>query len=174
MRRAIIAVLVLVGSSAQAVVLSIGLHQYVITDAGKQVFAKAQETCAKLGRVMMPLGVPSDEVGIPPRKQLKFECILAYEVAPNGQDTYRIHVPTGVMLGPSERMCPAPTCPIKNPPALLPDIGAASEQTQQLARTYCAKMHATSVVTGGGFDMGPGFTLIFKCVQPQEGAAANR
>jgi hypothetical protein len=47
MRRAIIAVLVLVGGYAQAVVLSIGLHQYVITDAGKQVFEKAEETCAK-------------------------------------------------------------------------------------------------------------------------------
>jgi hypothetical protein len=173
MRRAIIVVLVLVGSSAQAVVLSIGLHRYMITDAGKQVFAKAEETCAKLGRVMVPLGVLSDEIGIPPGKQLKFECILAYEVVPNGQDSYNIHVPTGEMMRPSERTCPAPSCPIKNPSARLPDIGTASEQTRQLARTYCARMHATSVVTGGGFDMGAGFTLIFKCVHPQEGAAAS-
>ena len=47
------------GSSqaAHAVVRSIGSHQYMVTDAGKQVFAKANGTCAKLGRVMMPLGV---------------------------------------------------------------------------------------------------------------------
>jgi hypothetical protein len=123
---------------------------------------------------MMPLGVTAEEAEIDFGKQFKFECVIAYEIVPGGQDTYQIHVPTGEMLGPSERVCPAPTCPFKNPPALLPDMGAASERTQQLARAYCAKMHATSVVTGGGFDMGPGLTVIFKCVQPQEGAADSR
>lgn len=52
----------------------------------------------------------------------------------------------------------------------LPDIGTASEQTEHLARTYCAKTHKTMVVTGGEFNMGPGFTFIFKCVPPQHGA----
>jgi hypothetical protein len=88
----------------------------LITDAGKQVFTKAQETCANLGRVMMPLGVPLDEVGIPPTKQFKFECIHAYEAVPTGQDTYKIHLATAGMLGPRERVCPAPTCPLAHLP----------------------------------------------------------
>jgi hypothetical protein len=173
MRRAIIAVLTLASGSSQAsqaVVSSIGSHQYMVTDAGKQVFAKANETCAKLGRTMMPLGVPPEEAGIDFGKQFKFECILAYEIVPGGQGTYTIHVPSEKMLAPVDRVCPLPTCPIKAPVTQLPDIGTASEQTEHLARTYCAKTHKTMVVTGGEFDMGPGFTLIFKCVPPQHGA----
>lgn len=91
MRCAIIAVLALVSGFAQAsqaVVRSIGLHQYVITDAGKEVWAKAYETCAKLGRAMHPLGVPPEEVGIDWGKQFKFECRLAYEIVPSARDTY--------------------------------------------------------------------------------------
>jgi hypothetical protein len=172
MRRAIIAVLALGSGSSQAsqaAVRSTGFHQYMVTDAGKQVFAKANETCAKLGRTMMPRGVPPEEAGIDFGKQFKFECILAYEIVPSGQGTYTIHVPSEKMLAPVDRVCPPPTCPIKVPVTQLPDIGTASEQTEHLARTYCAKTHTTMVVTGGEFDMGPGFTLIFKCVPPQHG-----
>jgi hypothetical protein len=132
----------------------------MVTDAGKQVFAKANETCAKLGRTMMPLGVPPEEAGIDFGKQFKFECLLAHEIVPSGQGTYTIHVPTEKMLGPVDRVSPPPTYPIKVPVTQLPDIGTASAQTEQLARTYCAKTHKTMVVTGGGFDMGPGLTLI--------------
>ncbi len=168
MRRAIIAVLALaIGSSqaSQVAVRSIGFHQYMVTDAGKQVFATANKTCAKLGRTMMPLAVPPEEAGIDFGKQFKFECILTYEIVPSGQGTYTIHVPSE--LAPVDRVCPPPTCPIKVPVTQLPDIGTASEQTEHLARTYCAKTHKTMVVTGGGFDMGPGLTLIFKCDPPQ-------
>jgi hypothetical protein len=162
MRRAIIAVLALASSSSQAVVRSIGFHQYMVSDAGAQVFAKANEICATLGRMMMPLGVPSEEAGIAPGKQFEFECILAYEIVPSSQGTYTIHVPTDMMLAPAEKVCPPPTCPIKGP-TQLPDVGPASEKAEKLARTYCAKANKTMVVTGGGFDTGPGLTLIFKC-----------
>jgi hypothetical protein len=172
MRRAIIILIFLVSVSAQAVVQSIGLHQYMITNAGKQVFDKAGEACTKLGRIMMPLGVPSSEVGIPLEKQFRFECILAYEIVPSARETYTIHVPTKEMLAPIERVCPPDTCPFKSPPTQLPDIGTASAQTEKLGRDYCAKMQKTMVVAGGGFDMGPGFTLIFKCVPPQQGEAS--
>jgi hypothetical protein len=173
MRRAFIAVLALASGSSQAsqgVVRSIGFHQYMITDAGKQVFAEANETCAKLGRTMMPLGVPPEEAEVDFGKQFKFECIRGYEIVPSAQGTYTIHVPTKTMLAPIDRVCSPPTCTIKVPVTQLPDIGTASEQTEQLARTYCAKTHKTMVVTGGGFDMGLGFTLIFNCVPPQQGA----
>ncbi len=98
---------------------------------------------------MMPLPVPPEEVGIAFGKQFKFECILPYEIVPSGQGTYTIRVPTEKMLAPVERVCPPSTCPIK-----------------QLARTYCAKTQKTMMVTNGEFDMGPGFTLVFKCVTP--------
>ena len=163
MLRAMISVLALASGSLQAsqvVVRSIGLHQYVVTDAGKQEYSKANETCAKLGRKMMPLGVPPEEVGIASGKQFKFECILAYEIVPSGRGTYTIHVPTKMMmLARAERM--GPTGEVLVTP---PDIGPASEKSERTARGYCAKTHKTMVGTGGGFDMGPGFTLIFKCV----------
>jgi hypothetical protein len=106
----------------------------------------------------------------PFERQLKFECILAYEIVPGGQGTYTIHVPTEEMLAPAERVCP--TCNF--PANQLPDLGPASERTEQLARTYCAKTHENMVVKGGGFDMGPGLTLVFKCVPPQQGAPPSR
>ena len=74
MLRAMISVLALVSGplqASQAVVRPIGLHQYVVTDAGKQEYSKAKETCAKLGRKMMSLGVPPEEVGIASGKQFK-------------------------------------------------------------------------------------------------------
>ena len=64
MQRPIIAVLALASGSLQAsqpVVRSIGFHHYMVDDAGKQMFAKADETCAKLGRTMLLLGVPPEE-----------------------------------------------------------------------------------------------------------------
>jgi hypothetical protein len=121
----------------------------------------------------MPLGVPPEEVAIDFGKQFKFECILAYEIVPSGQGTYTIHVPTEKMLAPVDRVCPPPRCPIKVPVTQLPNFGTASEKTEHLGRTYCAKTHKTMVVTGGEFDMGPGLTLIFKCAPPQQGAPSR-
>lgn len=94
----------------------------------------------------------------------------AYKIVPSGQGTYTIHVPTERMLAPAERVCPPPTCPLKVPVTQLPDVGTASNQAEQLARDYCGKTHKTLKITGGGFDMGPGLTFIFKCVAPQQGA----
>jgi len=177
---AIIAVLALASGSSQAsevVVRSIGLHQYVIADAGKQVFAKAGETCAKLGRTMMPLGVTPQEAAIPLGKQFKFECILPYEIVPSGQGAYTIHVPTEKMLAPIDRVCPPPRCPIKPPPYVLPDPGPAMKQTEQLARTFCEKTHQTVVISGRRlgfqFDMGPGLTLMFECIPPRHDAPSR-
>lgn len=170
MRCAIIAVIALVSGFAQAsqaVVRSIGLHQYVITDAGKEVWAKAYETCAKLGRAMHPLGVPPEEVGIDWGKQFKFECRLAYEIVPSARDTYAMWVPTEkIMPPPAIRTCPTCKFTVAPHPALEPD-------PNQVARTYCAKTHKTMVIAGGGFDTGDGLTLIFKCVAPQQGAQAQ-
>jgi hypothetical protein len=167
MRCAIIAVLALVSGFAQAsqaVVRSIGLHQYVITDAGKQVFAKAHETCAKLGRILRPLGVPPEEVGIDWGKQFKFECVLAYEIVPSGRGTYTMWVPTEkIVPPPAIRTCP--TCKFLG--ARHPDLGP---DPNQVARTFCAKIRKTMMVTGGGFDTGDGLTVIFKCVPLQPGA----
>lgn len=166
MRCAAITMLALVSGFAQAsqvVVRSIGLHQYVITDGGKQVWAKAYETCARLGRAVHPLGVPPEEVGIDWRKQFKFECRLAYEIVPSGGGTYTMWVPTErLVLPPAIRTCP--TCKFTVAPH--PDLGP---DPNQVARTYCAKTHMTMVSTGGGFDTGDGLTLIFKCVPPRHG-----
>jgi hypothetical protein len=160
-------------STPTSVVRSIGFHQYVITDAGKHVFAEAETTCAQEGRTAMPLAVPPEEAEIPFEQQFKFQCILAYEIVPSGEGTYTIHVPTEKMLVPADRVCPPAKCPLKVPLTQLPDIGTASNHTRQLARAYCAKMHQTVVVTGGGFDMGPGLTFIFKCVPPQPEAPSR-
>jgi len=168
MRCATITMLALVSGFAEAsqvVVRSIGLHQYVITDGGKQVWAKAYETCARLGRVMHLLGVPPEEVGIDWRKQFKFECRLAYEIIASGRGTYTMWVPTE-MIVPSPAIRTCPTC--KSTVAQHPDLGP---NPNQVARAYCAKTHMTMVSTGGGFDTGDGLTLIFKCVPPQHGAA---
>ena len=158
-------------STPPPVVRPIGFHQYRVTGAGKQMYAKAGETCVKLGRTSIPLPEPPEETS---GKQFRFECILPYEIVPSGQGTYTIHVPTEKMLAPVERMCPPSTCPIKNLRAKqLPDIETASKRTEQLARTYCAKTQKTMMVTSGGFDAGPGFTLVFKCVTPQQGAPSR-
>lgn len=122
---------------------------------------------------MRPLGLQAAkaEAGIDFRSQFRFECRLAYEIVPSGQGTYEIHVPTEKMLAPIDRVCPPPTCPIKSPPYVLPDLGPASEQIERLARTFCAKAQKSVVITGEGlgfeFDMGPGLTLTFKCVPPK-------
>lgn len=58
-------------------------------------------------------------------KQFKFECVLAYEIVPNGQGTYTIHVPTEKMLAPVDRVCPPHTCPIKVPVTQLRRVNTA-------------------------------------------------
>ena len=166
MRRVIIAAISLRASSAQAspaVVRSIGLHQYTILDVRDQVFAGAYRVCAKLGRKMLPLGVPLQDSEAPEKNLFNFECILAYEVVPTGQETYTIHVPTAMMLAPADRLCPPPNCPIKGP-TLLPDFAPAARRSDRLARKQCAKLRENVVIIGGSFDMGPGYTYSFKCV----------
>lgn len=97
----------------------------------------------------------------------------AYKIVPGGQGAYTIRVPTERMLAPAERVCPPPTCQLKVPLTQLPDVGTASNQAEQLARDYCGKAHKTMKITGGGFDMGPGLTFIFKRVAPQQGALVH-
>jgi hypothetical protein len=166
MRCAIITVLALasgLSQASQAVVRSLGHHQYVITDGGKQVFAKAGETCAKVGRMLRP-GVPPEEVEIPPGKRYRFECILAYEIVPSGRGTYTMWVPTEkIVPPPAIRTCPTCKFVVARHPPLGPD-------PNQMARRYCAKTQKTMMVTGGGFDTGDGLTMIFKCVLPKPGA----
>lgn len=164
MRLAIIIVLALVSGSSQAsepIVHPIGLHQYVITDAGKQMFTKAGQACAKLGRTMRPLGVPPEEVGIDWEKQFKFECLLAYEIVPSARGTHTMWVPTEkIVPPPAIRTCPTCKFTVAQHPPLGPD-------PKQVARRYCAKAHKAMVVTDGLFDSGSGLTLVFKCVSPQ-------
>jgi hypothetical protein len=158
MRRTIIAVLALAGCSSERV-QPIGLHQYVVTAEGKQLYAKANETCAKLGRTMVPLPMPPPN-SANPRQQLKFECMSPFEIVPVDQHSYRVWVPTSTYLelpANAEMLHP-------------PDEAVADRYAKQRASVYCAQMNKTMNVTGGGFDMGTGLTVIFKCVSPQPGA----
>ena len=89
MRRAIIiAVLALAGCSPNRV-QQIGLHQFAVTGTKwRQISAKANETCAKLGRHWILLGMPPGS----PTDETRFECVNSYEIVPAGGDTYRIRV----------------------------------------------------------------------------------
>lgn len=83
-----------------------------------------------------------------------------YQVVPLGKNAYRIAVPTAVM--PFDDGCA--TC---NPPrGPLPDTALVDRKVAQIARDYCAKIGKPMVVTGGGFDMGPGISTIFRCGPP--------
>jgi hypothetical protein len=89
---------------------------------------------------------------------------MASDIVPAGQDTYKISVPTNT-IPVTTATIPA-TKDIPTQTMRIPDLGAAETRAKQLASEYCAKMNKSMVVTGGGFDMGPGVTLIFRCLPP--------
>jgi hypothetical protein len=82
----------------------------------------------------------------------------AYDIVPAGQDTYKISVPTSDI--------PVTTCDTCAPDQRnrVPDVAAVHKRATQQAREFCQKMNKSMDVTGGRFDMGPGYTLIFTCV----------
>jgi hypothetical protein len=174
MRRAVLALLtpaVCFSQSADVVVQPIGPHQYTVTGQGAEPFRKADETCKKLGRTvnLLPMPAPTDPDAH--RWQLNFECYAPYEVLSVGDDSYKIQVPTEMMgrtpfTIPAANGIPARTIQV-------PDDGPAGARAEQLGRDYCAKMNKTMKITGGGFDMGPGFRVIFKCVTPQQEPSAR-
>jgi hypothetical protein len=84
--------------------------------------------------------------------------VAAGDMVSAGQDTYKITVPTSEI---PVAICE--TC-VPHQKIRVPDQAAVDRQTTQQAREYCAKMNKRMVVTGGSFDMGPGYTLIFRCV----------
>jgi hypothetical protein len=162
MRRTIIIVLALAACSPPAV-RRIGLHEYMITNAGNQLFPKAIAVCAKLGRQVRGVGVPPSEVGIDWGKQYKFECILDYEVVPIGKESYRV-------LGTGAGTLGADTCQGCSvvQPFRGPNWGEVDRKVGLSAREYCAKMNKVMVVTGGSFDSGMGEELIFRCDPPEQ------
>lgn len=159
MRRAIIAVLALAGCSSQHVRL-IGFNQYMVTAPPSQVFVKANETCAKLGRLVTSPSIQTGtNVGYSRYEQIKFQCMSAYEVVPVDKNSYKIWVPTS-------EIPVADTCATCVPPQKMrvPDLPAVYPQAKQTASEYGAKMNRTMVQAGGGFDIGTGLNVIFGCV----------
>lgn len=149
----------------------IGPHQYIVTAPPSQLFDKAKETCAKLGRKATEMSFQIGTTVEHPRyEQIKFECLSAYEIVPVGEDSYKIWVPTDEMP-----RTPWTIPATSDTPAHViqgPDFGPVAARVRQQATDYCAKLNQTMVVTGGGFDMGTGFFSVFKCVPPQ-GAATH-
>src|ERR1700739_1137984 len=153
MRRAIIAVLALASCSPQAVE-RIGPYQYVVTASPKQVFAKANETCAKLGRTVTSLAIPGeDNVSGVRYWHAKVECLSPYAIVSVEKDSYKIWVPTSEI--PSEDGCE--TCVLPHPPTV-------QIRVKELASDYCTKVNRTMVPTGDDFDLGTGLNFIFSCV----------
>jgi hypothetical protein len=164
MRRAIIiAVLALAGCSSERV-QPIGLHQYMVTAKGKQVYAKATETCDKQGRKWIAVGNPPGS----PADQFRFECINSYEVVPAAQDAYKIRVfipdmPVKHVTIPASKDKPADT-------EWVLDEQLADKEATKRATEHCGKINQTMKITDRSFDMGRGLQIVFKCVQ--QGAAA--
>jgi hypothetical protein len=158
MRRAIIAVLVLGGCSQQSI-QQVGLHQYTVTGPSKQLFAKANETCSKLGRLMVAAGTRVEDVR---PNQLRFECRLPYEIVPVDQGSYRIWVPVSEIpvAKPGETSVPMPKVQVPGEPTV-------EDRFKQRASEYCAKMSKVTEITGGFLDLGYGMDLTFRCVPRQ-------
>jgi hypothetical protein len=164
MRRAIIiAVLGLDGCSSERV-QPIGLHQYMVTGEAKQIHVKATETCAKLDRNLIVLGVPLGS----PANQFRFECVNSYEVVPAGGDSYRIRVLTSDI--PLKHTTIPASKDMTAQTVWAPDIEPADKEAMQRATEYCAKVNQTMKITGRGFDTGPGLDIVFKCVPHGTGA----
>ncbi len=86
-------------------------------------------------------------------------------VVPTGKGTYEIRVPTDKMARTPLKMtsCCAPDRTLE-----VPDVVSETDRAGRRASKFCAKMNQTLVITGGEFDLGPGLTLIFKCIPPQK------
>jgi hypothetical protein len=92
-------------------------------------------------------------------------CATTGDVMRAGNDTYEISIPTANI--PVAKGCEA----CEPPQAIqVPDIAGAGTRAMERAHKYCAKMRKAMAVTGGGFDMGSGLRLIFRCVPSQPGA----
>ena len=92
-------------------------------------------------------------------------CATDGAIVRAGNDTYEIAIPTANI--PITKGCEA--C---QPPQAVqaPDIASAGTRAMERAHHYCAKMKQAMTVTGGGFDLSSGLTLIFRCVPPQQSA----
>ena len=90
--------------------------------------------------------------------------LRAYEVASIDNDSYKIQVATSMMGTVPFTILAANGNPASTIQA--PDVGTTSTRVEQLAREY-AKLNASMKIVAGGFDMGPGFRLTFKCVRTQ-------
>lgn len=88
------------------------------------------------------------------------------DVVPKGANSYEIFVPTKDMSMVTVSISQAHEVP--GYAVRGPNIPATEERAEQRAREYCAQMHKTMVVTGGGFDTGSGLTLIFSCASAQQ------
>lgn len=149
MRRAIITVLALAGCSQG--VRQIGPHQYTVTAPPDQVFAKAKETCAKLGRPVSSEGIPlADNIQGARYWHVSVECFLPYEIVSVDKDSYKIWAPASE-LRPADRG--------GNP--------NAPEQLEQRASDYCKQVNKAMVVKAGFSDLGYGIDLTFRCVASQ-------
>ena len=139
-------------------------HEYLITAPQGQVFARAKETCAKVGRLISQASFQSESnIPDPP---LKIECAAPYEVVPVskdsyriwGKDAYKIWVPTSEI--PKTDPCPA--C-VPSLPFGFSRLEVADERAKQRATEYCSAMNKTMRQTDGDFDIGTGLNIIFKC-----------
>jgi hypothetical protein len=143
-----------------------GLYQYTVTAPSDQLFAKADEACAKVGRTVSSLAMPAaDNFGNHLPWHAKVECFKPYEVVPLDKDLYKIAVSTQQM--PLTNFTIPATNDVPSRVVRVPDSGPADKKVMQLATEYCGKMHKAMKVTDTGFDMGTGLYLIFSCVPPR-------
>ncbi|MBS0374799.1 MAG: hypothetical protein JSR73_09440 [Proteobacteria bacterium] len=167
MRRAILAVLapaVCFSQSTDLIVQPIGRYQYTVTGEGLEPYRKAKQTCDELRRIVNHGATPASGDPSGSRWTITFDCYVPYEVLSIDDNTYKIQVPTEMMS-----TAPFTISASKDAPAhsiQLPDVGPVAARVEQLGREYCAKMNKTMKIAYGGFDMGPGFRVIFNCVTP--------
>jgi hypothetical protein len=106
----------------------------------------------------LPTSPPLDPAS--PRQEFRFECVRAYEIVPVDTDSYRMVVPTRALLFAPQDVADANDAVGR----MVGAIGAAQQRSEQHAAEYCAKMNRKVKVSSVAFDMGPGLTLIFKCI----------
>jgi hypothetical protein len=164
MRRAIIIALLALAGCPSERVQPIGLHQFMVTGDARQINAKVTETCAKLDRDWIPLGKPPGS----PADQFRFECVNSYEIVPAGADSYRIRVLTSDI--PLKHTTIPASKDMTAQTVWAPNVESVDKEAMQHATEYCAKMNQTMKIAGGGYDMGPGLDIVFKCVPHGSGA----
>jgi hypothetical protein len=169
MQRTIIALLALCGGSPAVDAQEVQppeLHEYTVTGDGVEAFRKAVDTCAKLGRRVSEFAGPTSADASDSKWQIKFQCYVPYEVASvGGGDSYKIQVPTEMMGTVSFTIPAANGFPART--IRVPDQDTASARVDQIGREFCGRLNGSMKIVGGGFDMGPGLRVIFKCVPPQ-------